>query len=117
MKYLIDFDTRLSENKQTLELLRNNQVFEKIEGEKANEIYKKLVKIDDLKLLGFSYCYLEFDGKLDEWYELRLVEQNALTEGVSLMYHPETDLFEVPENGFVFSKYEKVEKYIKAFSL
>jgi hypothetical protein len=115
MKYLIDFDSRLSEDKKTLELIREGNVIERIEGEIANDFYKKLVRIDELKTIGFSYCFLEFDGKLDEWYEKVLVEPSTFCEGVTILYHPETDNFEVPEQDMKFSEIEKAEAFIKAF--
>ena len=114
-KYLIDFDTQVSDDNQTLRLLRNNKVFEVKKGDEAHEFILKLIKINELLFAGFSYCFLEFDGILDEWYEKTLVDSSKKFEGITLMYYPETDSFEVPELQMKFTEMEKAEKMIKAF--
>lgn len=116
-KYLVDFDTQLSSDKQTLLLLRNNEVFEVKEGSEANRFFKLLHKIEELKSFGFAYCFLEYDGIIDEWYQLNLVEPSERCEGVTLMYYPDRDLFEIDENGVQFTEMVKVESMIKAFKV
>lgn len=116
-KYLVDFDTQLSADKQTLLLLRNNEVFEVKEGSEANRFFKLLHKIEELKSFGFAYCFLEYDGMLDEWYEKILVEPSEQFEGVTLMYYPESDSFEVPEQQMIFTEMIKAEKMIKAYAV
>lgn len=112
-RYLVDFDTEFSEDKQTLRLIRNNEVFEVLECKEANDFYKLLVKIDDLKLIGFTYCFLNFDDKLDEWYEKVITPHTDEIEGETLMYFPELDLFEIPEKQIIFTEMSRAEKMIK----
>ena len=116
-KYLIDFDTEISVDKKTLKLLRNNEVFEVKEGVEANRFFRLLHKIEELKSFGFAYCFLEYDGIIDEWYEKILVEPSERFEGVTLMYYPESDSFEVPEQQMKFTEMIKAESMIKAFKV
>jgi len=114
-RYLVDFDTEVSIDNKTLKLLRNNEVFETMNGSDAVDFLKILHKITELEAIGFSYCFLEYDGKIDEWYEKQLVEHSPTFDGVTLMYHPALDLFEVPENEMKFTEMVKAEQMIKAF--
>ena len=116
-KYLVDFDSRLSEDKQCLTLTKNDAVIDLIIGPDANKIYSVIVKINELQDMGFVYQSLEFDDRIDEWFELRLVESSACNESVTLIYHPETDMFELPEQEMKFESMAKVESMIKAFRL
>ena len=67
-KYLVDFDSRLSEDKQCLTLTKNDAVIDRIIGPDANN--SVIVKINELQDMGFVYQSLEFDDRIDEWYEL-----------------------------------------------
>lgn len=116
-KYLVDFDTEISEDNQNIKLIRNGEVFMEETGVEANELRKKLVKIHDLEMMGFCFCFLDYDGQKDEWYQLNLVEPSERCEGVTLMYYPDRDLFEIDENGVQFTEMVKVESMIKAFKI
>jgi hypothetical protein len=116
-KYLVDFDTRVSEDKSTLQLIRNDEVFEQKNGFEAISFLRRLVRIEELVSKGFEYRFLEFDGKLDEWYELVLVSPSVRFDGVTLVYYPEEDCFEIAENGIRFTEMAKAEQMIKSFRI
>jgi hypothetical protein len=116
-KSMIDFDTQISMDNQNIKLIRKNEVFREETGPEANELRKKLVKIHELESMGFCFCFLDYDGQKDEWYQLNLVEPSNRFEGVTLMYYPDRDLFEIAENNVQFTEMAKVEKMIKAFKI
>lgn len=115
-KYLVDFHTEVSADRNTLKLVRNNEVFEQKQGGEAIAFLHRLVRIEEITAMGFEYRSLEYDGNLNEWYEKTLVQPSNNFEGVTLMYWPEADYFEYAERQMTFTEMAKVEKMIKAFN-
>ena len=114
---LIDFDTVISMDEQNIKLIRKGEVFREENGTQAKELRKKLVKIHDLDNMGFVFRSFEFDGVLNEWYEYILVDASKSFEAVTLIFHPERELFEVAESGITFTEIQKAEAMIKAFRI
>lgn len=113
--YSTEFDVVISTNNQNIKIMRNDELITELEGPAANDLRKKLVKLQEVKDLGFVYKTLDFSGTLNRWYELVLVEPSNRAEGVTLMYYPDRDIFEYPERDMYFTDLYKVESFIKAF--
>lgn len=113
--YLIDFDIRVSEDKNNLFLIRNNEVFDTKTGAEATGLLRRLVRIEEVKSMGFNYAFLDFDGQLNEWYELCLIDQTSNAESVTLCYYPEEDYYQLWETGQNFDSIDQVDKLIKAY--
>lgn len=114
-RYCIDIDVLVSKEKDHLQLFRNGKLIETLTGSEAKKMNQVRCVIDDLTAMGFVYCFLDFDGEFDEWYELHLREQTRWNDSVTLVYNPEKNELKIEEQDFVISDLKILDKVIKIY--
>lgn len=113
--YSMLYDIFQSTEKRKLQLIKGNDVIKEITGIDTVNFIHTIDKIEFLKEMGLEYKSLDFDDSVNEWYEIVLVEPGTFCEGVTLVYHPHEDEFEVPEISMKWKDIKKTELFIKAF--
>lgn len=114
-RYCIDIDVRISKEKDHLELYKDGNLIETLTGLNAKKMNQVRCIIDDLISMGFVYCFLNFDGKVNEWYELHLREQTTEAESVTLVYNPEKNELKIDEQDYIISDLKILDEVIKIF--